>query len=162
MKRAQQIMGQLPYDRVTPSRPFLHSGVDYAGPFLIKTWKGRNAKSYKAYFVLFVCHATSAVHLKLVTDYTTEAFIAAYKRFTARRGICATLRSDCGNLKRADISLQNLFSSTSKELGQMASVLASDGTQWLFNPPAAPHFGISPFTNGTEPTHRFKRVLSFW
>lgn len=32
-KRAQQIMGQLPPERVTPSRPFLHSGVDYAGPF---------------------------------------------------------------------------------------------------------------------------------
>lgn len=30
-KRAQQIMGQLPVEKLTPSRPFLNSGVDYAG-----------------------------------------------------------------------------------------------------------------------------------
>lgn len=141
-RRAQQIMGQLPVERVTPSRPFLHSGIDYAGPFLLKTWKGKNARKYKAYIVLFVCHATSAVHLEIVTDYTTEAFVAAYKRFTARRGICATLRSDCGtNLKGADVELRNLFAASSKELGSMANILANDGTQWNFNPPSAPHFG---------------------
>jgi len=123
-------MGQLPVEKLTPSRPFLNSGVDYAGPFIIKTWKGKNAKTYKAYLVLFVCHATSAVHLELVTDYSTDAFIAAYKRFTARRGICATLMSDCGtNLKGADCDLKNLFSKASKELGNVATILAKDGTQ---------------------------------
>lgn len=40
-RRAQQIMGQLPFERVTPSRPFLHTGVDYAGSFLLKNWKGK-------------------------------------------------------------------------------------------------------------------------
>jgi len=70
-------MGQLPKSRITPSRPFLNSGVDYAGPYTLKTWKGRGAKTYKAYFVVFVCFSTSAVHLELVTDYTTDGFIAA-------------------------------------------------------------------------------------
>lgn len=83
-KKAQQIMGQLPVKRVTPSRPFLHAGVDYAGPISLKTWKGKASRTYKAYICLFVCEATSALHLELVTDYTAEAFIAAYKRFTAR------------------------------------------------------------------------------
>lgn len=141
-KRAQQIMGQLSMERVTPSRPFLHSGIDYAGPFHLKTWKGKNSRTYKAYIALFICQATSAIHLELVTDYTTDGFIAAYKRFTARRGICATLRSDCGtNLVGADSELRALFSATSKELGNLAAILADDGTQWLFNPPASPHFG---------------------
>ncbi|XP_011875823.1 PREDICTED: uncharacterized protein LOC105570743, partial [Vollenhovia emeryi] len=135
-------MGQLPTERVTPSRPFQHTGVDYAGPFLLKTWKGRNSRTYKAYISLFVCHATSAIHLELVTDYTTDAFIAAYKRFTARRGICSTLRSDCGtNFKGADSVLRHFFTSSSKEIKELASLLATDGTQWQFNPPAAPHFG---------------------
>lgn len=135
-------MGQLPVERVTPFRPFLHTGIDYAGPFLIKTWRGKNARSYKAYITLFVCEATSAVHLELVIDYTTERFIAAYKRFTSKRGICATLRSDCGtNLKGADSELRKLFSSASKEFGSLASLLTKDGTQWMFNPPGAPHFG---------------------
>lgn len=50
--------------------------------------------------------------------------------------------SDCGtNLKGADSELQKLFSSSSKKLGHLAYLLANDGTQWKFNPPAAPHFG---------------------
>ncbi|XP_011861147.1 PREDICTED: uncharacterized protein LOC105558193 [Vollenhovia emeryi] len=141
-QRAQQLMGQLPIERVTPSRPFLHTGIDYAGPLILKTSRGKNAKSYKAYISLFVCQVTSAVHLELVTDYTTDGFIAAYKRFTSRRGICATLRSDCGtNLKGADSELNRLFSSATTECGALADLLADDGTQWLFNPPAASHFG---------------------
>ncbi|XP_024889769.1 uncharacterized protein LOC112466111 [Temnothorax curvispinosus] len=141
-KRAQQIMAPLPIENLTPSRAFLHSGVDYAGPFVLKTWRGRNPQTYKAYIALFVCHATSAIHLELVTDYTTDAFIAAYKRFTARRGICATLMSDCGtNFQGADSELKRLFSSSSEELGNLAMLLANHGTQWKFNPPSAPHFG---------------------
>ncbi|XP_011502773.1 PREDICTED: uncharacterized protein LOC105366139 [Ceratosolen solmsi marchali] len=89
-------MGQLPVTRVTPSPPFYHTGVDYAGPLTIKTWKGRGAKTHKAWICVFLCFATSAVHLEVVSDYTTDGFIAAYRRFSARRGIPHTLHSDCG------------------------------------------------------------------
>jgi len=58
-------MGQLPAVRTTRSRPFLNSGVDYAGPFELRTWRGRGAKKYKSYLVVFVCFVTSAVHLAL-------------------------------------------------------------------------------------------------
>jgi len=123
-------MGQLPSERLRPSRPFLHSGVAYADPFTIKIWKGKNTKTYKAYIVLFTCFSTSAIHLELVTDYTTERFIAAYKRFTSRRGICVTLTSNCGtNFKGADQELQTLFSSSSDDLGKLAFLLANDGNQ---------------------------------
>jgi len=140
--RAKQLMGQLPKERVTPTRPFLNSGVDYAGPFSVKIWRGKNARTYKAYIVLFVCLASSAVHIELVTDYTAEAFIAAYKRFTGRRGICSTLLSDCGtNLKGADAELKRLLSSATAESAHLSQLLARDGTQWKFNPSSAPHFG---------------------
>lgn len=43
-RRAQQLMGQLPTPRVTPSRPFLHAGIDYVGPITIKTWRGNLRK----------------------------------------------------------------------------------------------------------------------
>jgi hypothetical protein len=159
-QRAQQIMGQLPVERVVPSRPFSHSGVDYAGPFTIKTWKGRNAKTYKGYISLFVCLATSAIHLELVTDYTTDAFIAAYKRFTARRGICATLTSDCGtNFIGADKELGRLFSSASKEWEHIASLLLNDGTQWKFIPPGAPHFGGKWESGVKSVKHHLKRTI---
>lgn len=140
--RAQQLMGQLPASRIVPSRPFLHTGVDYAGPITIKTWRGRAAKTYKGYLAIFVCFSSSAVHLELVTEYSTEAFIAAYKRFTGRRGICSFLYSDCGtNFVGADAALRKMFNSTSKEIPHLIDLLANDGTKWSFNPPSAPHFG---------------------
>ncbi|XP_011883956.1 PREDICTED: uncharacterized protein LOC105571094 [Vollenhovia emeryi] len=88
----------------------------------------------------FWIQVTSAVHLELVTDYTADRFIAAYKRFTSQRGICATLRSDCGtNLKEADSELNRLFSSATTECGALATLLANYWTQQLFNPPASPN-----------------------
>lgn len=139
---SKQLMGQLPINRTLASRPFYHSGVDYAGPFTLKTWRGRGAKTYKGYLVVFVCFSSSAVHLELATDYSTEGFLAAFKRFTSRRGICSTLSSDCGtNLIGADAELRKLFNAASKEIQHLMGLLANDGTKWIFNPPASPHFG---------------------
>lgn len=45
--RAQQLMGQLPSSRITPSRAFLHTDVDYAGPVMLKSWKEEAAKLIK-------------------------------------------------------------------------------------------------------------------
>ncbi|XP_018405479.1 PREDICTED: uncharacterized protein LOC108781862 [Cyphomyrmex costatus] len=158
--RAQQLMGQLPISRVTPSRPFLHTGVDYAGPIMLKTWRGRAAKIYKGYLAIFVCFSTSAVHIEIVTDYSTEAFISAYKRFTARRGICATLNSDCGtNFVGADRELRQRFNTASKELQELASILANQGTEWRFIPPAAPHFGGKWEAAVKSTKHHLRRVI---
>ncbi|XP_070527750.1 uncharacterized protein [Cardiocondyla obscurior] len=129
------------------ARPFTNSGLDYAGPFSLKTWKGRAARTYKSYIAIFVCMATSAVHIELVTDYSSSAFIAAFKRFTGRRGICSTLYSDCGtNFVGANAELRRLFDSTSSELKEIAALILNNGTEWKFNPPAAPHFGETVLT----------------
>lgn len=92
----QQIMGNLSAARTTPSRPFLHSGLDYAGPFQVRTSKGRGHKSHKSYPALFVCSSTRAIHLELVSDYSSEAFLAAFRRFVSRRGLPSDLYSDNG------------------------------------------------------------------
>lgn len=94
-RTGQQLMGQLPRDRVSPTCPFLNVGVDYAGPFVVKTWRGRAAKTYKAFLIVFVCFATSAVHLELATDCSTAGFLAAYRRFVGRRGVSSIITSDC-------------------------------------------------------------------
>ena len=66
-----QKMGNLPQERVRPSRPFEQSGVDYAGPIRVRAAPGRGHKSYKGYICIFVCHSTKAVHLEIVSDLTT-------------------------------------------------------------------------------------------
>lgn len=135
-------MGNLPFARVNPARPFLHSGLDYAGPFLTKTSPGRRHRTRKSYVSVFICLSTRAIHLELVSDYSTDAFLAAYRRFVSRRGNCASIRSDCGmNFVGADKELRRLFADASGKLGKLAPLLADMGTTWLFNPPAAPHCG---------------------
>ena len=40
--------------------------------------------------------STCAVHIELVEDYTSEAFIGAFHLLTTRRGHCTELHSDQG------------------------------------------------------------------
>ncbi|XP_011860045.1 PREDICTED: uncharacterized protein LOC105557408 [Vollenhovia emeryi] len=135
-------MGQLPLSRVTQARPFTHTGVDYAGPLAVKTWKGRGAKTTKGWICVFVCFSTSAVHLEAVSDYSSEGFIAAYRRFSSRRGIAHTLQSDCGtNLIGADTALERLLIQSTQEHQRVSLLLSQDNTRWEFNPPATPHKG---------------------
>ncbi|GFX12791.1 hypothetical protein TNCV_3437651 [Trichonephila clavipes] len=89
-KHPPQLMGNLPKHRATLERPFFSCGIDYAGPVLIKCNKGRGTKSTKGYIALFVCLATKAVHIEAVGDLTTNSFIGALRRFSARRGAPAT------------------------------------------------------------------------
>lgn len=66
----QPIMGDLPEARVRPTRAFKRTGVDFAGPFMIKSSLRRNAPLNKAYSCLFVCFITKAVYVELVGDLT--------------------------------------------------------------------------------------------
>ncbi|XP_060665774.1 uncharacterized protein LOC132798069 [Drosophila nasuta] len=107
-KLMEQIMGNLPPLRVTQARPFFNSGVDYCGPFKIH-YKVRGKKPSTAYIAIFCCFATKAVHLELVSDLTTEAFLAALRRFIARRGKCQVLHCDnATNFVGAKNKLQEL------------------------------------------------------
>lgn len=91
----QQLMGQLPESRVNPGRAFSSSAVDYAGPVNVKRFNAQRTKIIdKAYIAVFVCMRVKAVHLELVSDLTTEAFLAAFSRFSNRRGRIEELNSD--------------------------------------------------------------------
>jgi len=80
----QQFMGELPSARVQPSRPFLNTGVDYAGPICLRVGTPRSKTIIKGYIAIFVCFATKAIHIEVVTSLTTEAFLAALRCFIAR------------------------------------------------------------------------------
>ncbi|XP_045455994.1 uncharacterized protein LOC123665778 [Melitaea cinxia] len=142
-KVKHQLMGQLPLTRVNAYRPFFNSGVDYAGPVMLRTSKGRGHHATKGYICLFVCMSTRAIHLEAVTDLTSQAFIAAFRRFVARRGRCAHLMSDNGtNFVGAAKELKELFTKTMNNVTkEVAELLANDGTTWHFIPPRMPSYG---------------------
>lgn len=154
-------MGQLPYDGVSPApKAFTKTGVDYAGPIYTRTTKGRGHRSTKSYISVFICLTTRAVHLELVSDYSSQASIAEFRRFIARRGACATLRSDCGTtFVGADSELRQLFTEASAFSNEIATRILDDGTRWVFNPPAAPHFGGIWEAAVKSTKHHLKRVI---
>lgn len=153
-------MAPLPAVRVTPSRPFTYSGVDYAGPFPVRTTKGRGNKSTKGYVAVFVCMVTRAVHLEVVSDYSSETFLAAFDRFVARRGLCHTIYSDNGtSFRSADTELQHMFKQASEFSTEVAASLANQGAKWLYNPPKTPHFGGLWEAAVKSFKHHLKRVL---
>ncbi|XP_037929954.1 uncharacterized protein LOC119664555, partial [Teleopsis dalmanni] len=142
-KLMDQLMGNLPTDRVTLTKPFFTTGVDYCGPIWIH-YKIRGKRPTKAYLAVFCCFATKAVHLEVVSDLTTEAFIAAIQRFISRRGRCQTIYSDnATNFVGARNQLQELQSTIYSENGKEKIIKTSSnkGIDFKFIPPRAPHFG---------------------
>ncbi|GBL86734.1 hypothetical protein AVEN_78956-1, partial [Araneus ventricosus] len=122
-------------------RVFSRVGTDYAGPFLIKPRRGRGTQRMKCYICVFVCFTTKAVHIEIVGDLTSEAFIAALKRFIGRRGKPTEIYSDCGtNFIAADRELRRVGASLRKD-EPVNKFFMEESIRWKFNPPAAPHFG---------------------
>ncbi|XP_050672955.1 uncharacterized protein LOC126970850 isoform X1 [Leptidea sinapis] len=137
-------MGTLPKPRLEPNKVFHHVGVDLGGPFNVKEHKRRNAKLYKVYLCLFVCFSTKAVHLEVLTDLSSDCFLACLDRFTARRGLCSSLYSDCGtNFVAANKHLQDVvkFLSNNGVKTSISDGCSARGITWKFNPPSAPSMG---------------------
>ncbi|KAL4083557.1 hypothetical protein QTP88_028873 [Uroleucon formosanum] len=138
-KPLQPYMADLPDTRVQQRRPFERVGVDYAGPLQMRELSLRKSRVVKIYVSVFVCFCTKAVHLEVVTDLSTDAFLAAFDRFIARRGLPSDVFSDCGtNFIGADRQLRMLLESPE---GQAAIANTRAACVWHFNPPSAPHFG---------------------
>ena len=86
----QEVEAPLPSDCILPTKPFIVTGVDFAGPLYIKL--GR--KTRKAYIMLFTCAMTRALHLKLASDMSTKRFVMAFRHFSGRRCLPHTIYSD--------------------------------------------------------------------
>nr|XP_018911346.1 PREDICTED: uncharacterized protein LOC109040037 [Bemisia tabaci] len=155
-------MGNLPACRVTPARCFLRVGLDFGGSIYLKTGTRRNASSVKAYICLFVCMATKALHLELVSSLSADAFVAALDRFLPRRGLCEEIFSDNGtNFVGADNYLGEVYTflEQPENIAKIRQGLAPKKLSWNFNPPAAPHFG-GIFEAGLKSVkYHLKRVI---
>lgn len=156
------LMGELPAARVTPARPFLSTGIDYGGPFFAKAHTLRANKHVKVYICVMVCLATKAVHIEMVTDLSTDAFLAALTRFVSRRGLCRDIYSDCGtNFIGANAALKTIVRNlqTPKSREEIIKFTAPQGIRFHFNPPAAPHQGGLWEAAIKSAKHHLKRVI---
>jgi len=87
---------------------------------------------------------TKAVHIEVVTSLYTEAFLAALRRFIARRGKPRTTCSDNGNKFQGAANKLHAVYKMLQCTSQMATVqdfLATEGCKWKFIPSQGPHFG---------------------
>ncbi|XP_043067115.1 uncharacterized protein [Drosophila bipectinata] len=143
-KPSRQLMGDLPYHRVNPpKRAFEATGVDYTGSIDVKASRFRGHTTYKAYIAVFICLASKAIHLELVTGLTAQHFLWALQRFIGRRGFVRHMYSDCGtNFIAADKSLQLWSNEFRQEINQtVVPELTKRYIQWHFNPAHSPSFG---------------------
>ncbi|KAF6203719.1 hypothetical protein GE061_002052 [Apolygus lucorum] len=138
------MMGDLPSYRVEGGRAFLHVGVDFAGPFTIRESHRRKSPRSKAYLCLYVCMTTKALHLEIVSNQSTDAFLASFARLISRRGYPTDVYSDCGsNFKGAARELNEFVKWFREERSEntFEAYSSSRGVKWHFNPPYSPHFG---------------------
>lgn len=139
------LMGDLISKRLKLGSPvFDNVGLDYAGPILIRDRKLRGSKLIKAYICLFVCLTTRAIHLDLVTELTSNAFIAMLKRFIARRGKPSSISSDnATNFVGASKQLRDIFKflHLDETRANISNFLANQHISWHFITPYSPHEG---------------------
>ncbi|XP_074041816.1 uncharacterized protein [Leptinotarsa decemlineata] len=138
-------MGNLPERRLQKTTPFSTTGVEYGGPMYIKEShrRGKVQKS-KCYIAVFICFVTKAIHIEFVSNLSREAFLAAFRRFTARRGACRHLYCDnATNFQGANNELRELYQFILNQVNieVIANALSKQQTTWHFIPPRSPHFG---------------------
>lgn len=157
-----QIMADLPSSRVKMAeKAFIRSAVDFAGPIKVKASKLRNAKIVKGYISIFVCMTTRALHIELVGDLTAESFVAALRRFVARRGRITDLYSDNGtNFVGANKILKELSEREKDEFElQLSNELVSKEIDWHFAPPGSPTFnGLAEAAVKTTKHHLLRAI----
>ena len=137
-----QLMGNLPPERITPNLPFNCVGVDFFGHFMIKYPNQRKGKLNKIYVCIFICLVTKACHLELVTNLSSDAFIATLKRFISRRGKCSHIFSDnAKNFVGSYAELRKLKELVNKPDEKLTTFLANEQINWSFIPPRAPNHG---------------------
>ena len=135
---SQQVQASLPDYRLLQANfyPFQKTALDMAGPFRVKYKDVRGER--KRYVLLLTCMVCRALHLEELQDPSAASFLAAFDRFTARRGVPATVLSDNGSNFVAGINeLQLLWTEENKS--EIQDKLSS--IEWNFTPPKGPHFG---------------------
>ncbi|KAJ0169350.1 hypothetical protein K1T71_015234 [Dendrolimus kikuchii] len=150
-------MGNLPSVRTEGLFPFYSTGTDFAGPYQISSKRGRGNRTTKCYLCLFVCLSTRAVHIEVVSDLTSHAFILCLQRFISRRGKPRVIYCDNGtNFVGANNEFNKMLRSSRESTLNFAS---SEGIQFKFIPAYSPHCGGAWEAGVKSAKYHMKRVV---
>ena len=116
----------LPSFRTEVSRPFEHTGVDFAGPIYYRTSK---KEEDKAYVLIFTCATSRAVHLELTRSQTAKEFQQKLNAFITRRTRPRRIISDNAATFRATAN----WIKTIRKSEELNDYLASQSITWQFN-----------------------------
>ena len=87
---------RVPLNRLSNDFAFSKIGVDYAGAMYVKDIYSPSKDAQKVYISLYTCLSSRALHLDLVPDMSSEAFVRSLKRCIGRREIPSLIVSDNG------------------------------------------------------------------
>ena len=137
VRRGQQLMADLPSDRLTPDNPpFTHVAIDFFGPLYVK--RGRSI--LKHYGCLFTCLTMRATHIEVTESLDTDSFINTLRRFISRTGCPRIIRSDNGtNLSAGEKEIRDAINTWNHQ--KIEKYLQQKDIQWKFNPLGASHMG---------------------
>ena len=122
----------MPADRVTASKPFQVTVIDFDGPLYVK---GKPPLK-KCNIAMFTCATVRAVHLQICSDVTTDNFLLAFQSFIGRRGPSHTIYTDNAQT----------FHAANRELAELLrdkkhAHIAQHGITWKFIAPRAAWWG---------------------
>ena len=124
----------LPEFRVKEEPPFTYVGIDFVGPLYVMSL---NSPQQKMWICLYTCCVTRAIHLDLVQDLTSNAFLRCFRRFTVRRGRPSLGVSDNGRtFKPAAREITRIFNDPG-----VKQHFAREHMKWTFNLEKAPYWG---------------------
>ncbi len=131
---AGQLMAPLPAHRVGPTPAFYSTAVDLFGPLEYQGTVNKRSTG-KGWGAIFVCTASSAVHIELVETYSTDSFLQALRRFTCIRGQPQRFQSDAG--LQLEAAGQQIASWDYSEVVEWCN---SKNIEWQVMPTGAQHF----------------------
>ncbi|XP_067943119.1 uncharacterized protein [Watersipora subatra] len=148
-------MAPLSSKRTEATPPFSYVGCDIFGPYVIK----EKRKELKKYGTIFVCMASKAIHIKVVDDMTTDAFLNALRCLIAIRGPIRQLHTDNGS---NFIGAANELRKEMQTNGDITKFSNEHNIEFVTNVPYSSHMGgiwerqirtIQAILNGLLKTH---------
>ena len=118
---------------------FTNTGLDFCGPLFVNAGTNEKGQMNKMHIALFTCCNSHAIHVDLVPDLTTEAFLHCFKRFTSRKGNPHLIVS--GIAKTFKSSAKNLCALF--ELPEVMKLFSELKINWRFNLERALWWGAS-------------------